>query len=342
MSSTVLSDLGLTIPVIAAPMAGGPTTPALVVAAARAGGLGFLAGGYQSAAALGGQIAAIREQAAVFGVNLFAPNPVPVDRAAYARYRDQVRADAERFGADVPDAPIEDDDGWRDKIDLLLDQPVPVVSCTFGLPDAAALAALRTAGSVLVQTVTSADEARRAADAGVDALVVQASAAGAHSGTFTPGRIPPAKPLAALLAEVDRAAGLPMVAAGGIAGPRQVADALAAGAQAVMVGTALLLAPESGTSAAHREALQSDRGATVVTRAFTGRPARALRNAFLDAHHAAAPSGYPAVHYLTRPMRKAAAAAGDPEYLNLWAGTGYRSAAPRPAAEILRDLAGEL
>jgi len=342
VSPTVLADLGLAVPVIAAPMAGGPTTPELVVAAAQAGGLGFLAGGYLSAAALADQIAAVRSRTSTFGVNLFAPNPVPVDRGAYVRYRDQVRIDAERFGATVPESPIEDDDSWRDKIDLLVDRPVPVVSCTFGLPDAAVLAALRRVGSVVVQTVTSADEAVQAAEAGVDVLAVQASAAGGHSGTFTPGRIPQALPLPDLLAEIDKVVDLPTIAAGGIVEPGQVAAAIAGGAQAVMVGTVLLLAPESGTSHAYRAALRSERGDPVVTMAFTGRPARALPNAFLETHHAGAPLGYPAVHHLTRPMRKAAAAAGDPEYVNVWAGTGYRSATPRPAAQIMGDLAAEL
>jgi nitronate monooxygenase len=323
-----LADLGLAIPVLAAPMAGGPSTPELVVAAAAAGGLGFLAGGYKSAEALAGQIAAVRRATSTFGVNLFAPNPVPVDPAAYARYRDAVRADAERFGAALVEEPVEDDDVWRDKIDLLLADPAPVVSFTFGIPDKSTVAALRTAGSILVQTVTSTAEAVRASDAGVDLLAVQAAAAGGHSGTLTPDRPPPATPLRELLAEINQAVGLPTVAAGGLADAAAVAAAVHGGAEAVLVGTALLLAPESGTSAVHRSALHDpERGDTVVTRAFTGRPARALPNTFLTHHTAHAPLGYPALHHLTSPMRKAAAAAGDPEYVNLWAGTGHRAAA---------------
>jgi nitronate monooxygenase len=182
--------------------------------------------------------------------------------------------------------------------------------------------------------VTSAEEALRAADAGVDVIAVQASAAGGHSATFTPDWVPAAKPLADLLAEVNHAVGLPKVAAGGLVDPDQVAAVIKCCAQAVMVGTALLLAPESGTSAAHRNALSNSDCDTVVTRAFTGRPARALPNAFLKAHNANAPLGYPAVHHLTRPIRRA----GDPDYVNLWAGTGYRSAVELPAAQIMRDL----
>jgi NAD(P)H-dependent flavin oxidoreductase YrpB (nitropropane dioxygenase family) len=171
MATNAWSDLRLTSPVVAA--------------ASRSGSLGFLAGGYKSTEALGAQLTAVRTETARFGVNLFAPNPVPVDRDRYREYVEALRPEADRFGVQLPENPVEDDDGWRDKIDLLLAEPVQMVSFTFGIPTADVVAALRAAGSVLVQTVTSREEAAAAADAGVDALVVQASAAGAHSGTLT-------------------------------------------------------------------------------------------------------------------------------------------------------------
>ena len=131
-----------------------------------------------------------------------------------------------------------------------------------------------------------------------------------------------------------------MIAAGGIADAAGVAAAIAAGADAVAVGTLLLRADEAGTSATHRAALADPaRAGTVLTRAFSGRPARGIRNEFTDRYSAVAPYGYPALHYLTSPMRRAAAAAGDPERLHLWAGTGYRHATAEPAAAILRRLA---
>jgi nitronate monooxygenase len=322
---------------VAAPMAGGPTTPELVLAAAGAGSLGFLAGGYLSGAAFADELARVRAGTQLYGANLFAPNPVPVDRAAYAAYRDLIAPDAERYGVELPAEPVENDDAWQDKIDVLREDPVPVVSFTFGIPDAASLAALRRAGSVLVQTVTSADEARRAEAAGVDLLAVQAHTGGGHYGTLTPDRTPAALSLLDLLAEVRRAVDLPLLAAGGLSTPGEVAAVVRAGATPV-VGTALLLADESGTSAAHRQALLERNRDTAVMRAFTGRPARGLRNAFYDAHEQAAPPGYPALHHLTRPLRKAAAAAGDPDGINLWAGTGYRSAHAAPARELLEEL----
>jgi NAD(P)H-dependent flavin oxidoreductase YrpB (nitropropane dioxygenase family) len=188
-----LSGLGAGTPIVAAPMAGGPSTPELVLAAADAGGLGFLAGGYRGAEALKEQIATVRAAGVSFGVNLFAPNPVPVDPEQYRRYAATIAGEAARYDLDLAGAPIvQDDDSWSDKIDLLVADPVPLVSFTFAVPPCTS-------------------------------------------------------------------------------------------ARADAVGTVLLRSHEAGTSANHQAALADPaREATVVTRAFTGRPARGLRNRFTD------------------------------------------------------------
>ncbi len=335
-----LTGLGVTAPVLAAPMAGGPTTPALVAAAAQSAGLGFLAAGYKTAEQLEKQVTEVRGAVPVFGVNLFAPNPVAVDPAAYRRYAEALRPVAERYGVTLPPEPVEDDDQWEQKLDLLRHDPVPVVSFTFGIPPHQVIAEFKSHGSIVVQTVTNAAEARAAADAGADMLAVQGWAAGAHSATLTPSRFPEPVPTAALVAMIKDVTGLPVIAAGGLATPVQVAEVINAGAQAVRVGTAFLRTTESGASAVHQAAIADrSRSETVLTRSFSGRPARGIRNRFIDEYDAIAPSGYPALHYLTSPIRKAAAAAGDPEAVHLWAGTGYRQAAAGQAADVLRTLA---
>jgi nitronate monooxygenase len=336
-----LSSLDLTCPVLAAPMAGGPTTPALVAAAARAGSLGFLAGGYKTPDALEQQIVQVRAQTGTFGVNLFVPNPVPVDPAEFRRYAAALQAEAGPYGLRLDGAdPVEDDDAWSAKVDLLTRDPVPVVSFTFGLPDRSVVAALKRAGTLILQTVTSPEEARLAAEAGADVLAVQALGAGGHSGTLTPQRVPAAVPLLVLAAAVRDETGLPVVAAGGLSTPAEVAAVLHGGADAVMVGTALLCSDESGASAVHQAAIADPgRGPTVLTRAFTGRPARALPNTFTRKYGEMAPLGYPAIHHLTSGLRRASAAAGNPELVNLWAGTGYRNATTGPAGTILAHLA---
>ncbi|GIF51889.1 nitroalkane oxidase [Asanoa ferruginea] len=331
--------LGAALPVIAAPMAGGAGTPDLAIAAGRAGSFGFVAAGYQPAAAFAADLATVAAAGVPFGVNLFAPNPVAVDPTAYRDYALLLDAEATRFGVPLPATPVEDDDDWSAKVDVLRAHQVPLISFTFGLPPTADVALLRSTGALLAQTVTSVAEARAAASAGMDVLVVQASGAGGHSGTFTPEVPVPEVALPSLVAAVSAAVSLPVLAAGGVGTAADVTAALGAGASLVAVGTALLRAREAGTAAPHRAALVDPRRTqTVVTRAFTGRPARGLRNTFTDRYSEAAPLGYPALHHLTRPIRRAAAAAGDPEPLHLWAGTGYRHATDDPAAAILTRL----
>ncbi|MDN6659614.1 MAG: nitronate monooxygenase, partial [Acidipropionibacterium jensenii] len=142
-----------------------------------------------------------------------------------------------------------------------------------------------------------------------------------------------------LVRQVLGAVDLPVIGTGGIDGPDAIRDILSAGAQAAAVGTLLLRTDEAGTSPTHKHALGDPAFTeTVLTRAFTGRPARALRNGFADRHRDA-PIGYPAIHHLTRPLRQAAAAAGDPDRLHLWAGTGWQAATTGPATDVIRQLA---
>ncbi|WP_156686922.1 NAD(P)H-dependent flavin oxidoreductase [Mycobacterium sp. Marseille-P9652] len=339
----MLEQFGMSMPLVAAPMAGGPTTVAMVSAATRAGALGMLAAGYKAVEAVEAEIKAVRAEGIPFGINVFAPNPLPVDRDAYRAYAAIVQRDADEFGLTLPAEPIDDTDRFDEKITLLLDDPVPMVSFTFGIPPREVITALQKAGTVVVQTVTTPDEAERAHAAGVDMLAVQASTAGGHSGTLSPRAPLTPVPIAELVQRIVAAVPLPVLAAGGLATPAAVAEVIRAGAAAAAVGTVLLRATESGASATHQAALTDPAYTeTVITRAFTGRPARGLRNAFIDAHEAQAPLGYPAIHYLTSPLRKAAAAAGRPDYVHLWAGTGYRHATAEPAADILRRLASDL
>lgn len=331
------------LPIVAAPMAGGATTVASARAVADAGGFAFLAGGYKTAPGLAEQIDRLRATTEVFGVNLFVPGTDDLDATAFRTYADRLRPEADRFGLTLETFPVVDDDHWHDKLALLLEQPVAVVSLTFGLPGSGNIARLRRAGSRVLATVTTVDEARAAHESGVDGLVVQGPSAGGHSATFDPRR--PHAPITTvdLVRQVTAAVPLPVTAAGGVDGPVAVCDLLAAGAEAVAIGTLLLRADESGASTTHKNALADPTFTeTVVTHAFTGRPARALRNGFVDRHHTDAPLGYPAIHHLTRPLRQAAAAAGDADRLHLWAGTGFRAARQGPVETILRDLTSKL
>lgn len=324
-----------------APMAGGPSRPELVIAAARAGSFAQLAAGYKTAAAMSDEIRQVQSAGvAVFGVNVFVPNVRPVDPDDYTAYAQSLQTTADRLGySGGLAAPREDDDDWHAKIDAFVAHPVPVVSFTFGLPSVDVIDRLRAAGTITIQTVTSVDEALRSERAGIDILMVQGYAAGGHSGIWQPDVLPDDLPLTDLVSAVRAATRLPIAAAGGIATAGDVHAALAAGAAAAAVGTAVLRSPESGASAVHKDALADPAyNETKLTRAFTGRPARALVNRFILDHDATSISGYPAVHHLTRPLRQAAMQAGDASALNLWAGAGWRSARDAAVADILTEL----
>ena len=330
----------LTVPVVLAPLAGGPSTPELAAAVSEAGGLGFVAAGYLTADALGDRIAAARRLTArPLAVNVFAPGDGPSDPAVYRPYMERLEQWAKEAHVELGEPRYSDDD-WDAKIELLRQDPVEVVSFTFGCPPPDVLGSLRAAGSEVWVTVTSPEEAEQAADAGAQTLVVQGGEAGGHRASFSDRPDLPVYGLLPLLALVRAAVSLPLVASGGIASADAVAAALAAGASAAQVGTAFMLAPEAGTSPAHRAALRTG-GPTALTRAFSGRLARGIRNRFLDEHSADAPVAYPEIHYVTSPMRAKAREAGDADLINLWAGEAHRLALELPAAEIVELLGAQ-
>jgi nitronate monooxygenase len=332
----------LALPIVQAPMAGGPSTPALAAAVSDAGGLGFLAAGYKTADAVRDDVAATRALTeAPIGVNLFAPGGEPADPGAVARYADRLRPEAEAAGVELG-PPRFDDDAWHDKLELLCGAGrVTVVSCTFGCPDRDVVARLQAAGSEVWVTVTSVAEAEVAVTAGADALIAQGVEAGGHRGFFTDEEAAaPGLGVLALLQVLRDRVGLPLVATGGIVTGAAVGAALVAGAEAAQLGTAYLLCPEAATSAPHRAAVATDRP-TAPTRVFSGRLARGIVNRFMIDHEAHAPLAYPEVHHITSPLRAHGRATGDGDVLNLWAGQAHALAQERPAGELTRTLAAD-
>lgn len=324
-------------PIVLAPLAGGPSTPELAAAVSEAGGFGFLAAGYLSAGQTTGLIAAAQGLTdRPFGVNVFAPVPGPADPGAYEAYAADL-AQWARQREEEAGTPRFTDDDFADKIDLLTSAPVAVVSFTFGCPDQAVIEALKDVGSEVWITVTTPKEATRAADAGADALVVQGSEAGGHRGSFVDDQSTASFGILSLLQLISAEQQAPLVASGGIVTGGAVAAALCAGARAVQLGSAFMLCPEAGTTEPHRQALRSER-ATALTRAFTGRTARGIRNAFMEEHDNDAPFAYPEIHYVTAPIRKAARESGEESVINLWAGEVHQLAAEAPAAEVVREL----
>ena len=329
---------GCRVPIVLAPLAGGPSTPELAAAVSEAGGLGFLATGYLAAPEAAERIRKTRQLTnRPFGVNVFVPGS-PAPASAFERYAEALTVLAEQVGVSLG-SPVFDDDDWGAKMSALLADPVAAVSFTFGFPAADIVARLKQAGTEVWMTVGTLAEARTADERGADVLVVQGAEAGGHRGgpDDEPGA---AVGLLALLQLVADQADLPLVATGGIATGRGIAAALCAGASAAALGTAFLDCPEAGTSEVHREALHRT-GGTAFTRAFTGRTARGIRNEMLSKYSQMAPKAYPEIHHLTAPLRQAGRGGGDADLVNLWAGQAFPLSRRRPAAELVAALAGE-
>lgn len=335
---------GLTRPIVGAPMAGS-STPALAAVLSEAGGLGFIAAGYKSLDAMRAETAQVRTLTGrPFGVNLFAPqrqrsNELADELEQYARL---LAPYAAQVGAAVGAGQYSDDD-FEAKVDVLEQDPVPVVTFTFGAVAADTVARLRRAGSAVGFTVTDASEARNAERLGADFLVVQGADAGGHRGVWSVSAEPNSMTTLEAVHRIRPVSELPIVGSGGVANGADIRALLNVGAQAVAVGTLFLASDESCSPDAHKDALTDGRYVeSSIARTFSGRYARGLANELMRAGESAAPAAYPDVHYMTSPIRHAAARQGDPSLLALWAGAGHRSAVRRPAGDILTTLLSEL
>src|ERR1700681_2560515 len=323
-------------------MAGGFNTPDLVAAASNAGALGSTGAAYLMPAAIREHVDAIRARTErPFSVNLFVGGVESrdVDPAAMLALLAPLH---ERFGLPPPVAPGAWPYDFDEQLDALVAADVRIISFTFGLPDDAAIARLRADGRIVIGTATTVAEALRCEAAGCSAVIAQGAEAGGHRGTFIGAFESAMMGLMALVPQIVDAVRIPVLAAGGIMDRRGVAAARALGANGVVCGTAFLDTVEAGTSAADRRGLAAggdhEAGITsagrrrasaaarndepVITRAFSGRPARGLANAFERAVDARPGDilPYPKQNALTRPLRSAAAAANDAEYLSLWTG----------------------
>ncbi|OBA82560.1 2-nitropropane dioxygenase [Mycobacterium sp. 1164966.3] len=338
----VLGFWDLAVPIVGAPMAGGPGGPALAAAVSNAGGLGFVAGGYLSAEQFADDIAAARAATTgPLGVNLFVPQPSVADWVQLEYYAEELEEVAEHYHVEVGRPEFGDDDDWESKLEVVADLRPELVSFTFGAPPPDVVGRLSALGLLVMVTVTSTYEAGVAIAAGADSLVVQGPDAGGHRGTFAPDMEPGEEPLHQLIDRIGHAhRDIPLVAAGGLGTAEAVAGVLRRGAVAAQVGTALLLADEAGTNPTYRAALKHPQFTnTVVTKAFSGRYARALENEFTRLLDNVAPLGYPEVNQMTAPIRAAAVEMDDPNGINLWAGTAYRQANAGPVADIVASLA---
>jgi len=323
---TALADrLGIEHAIVQAPMAGGWTTPALVAAVSEAGGLGTLAAGRISPDQLRQQIADTRARTRrPFGVNFPIAPPMP-ETDDDPRARELLAEIRARLGLPAPPPVAGAFVSVEEGIEIALAAGVPVISLAMGSP-AEWSARVHAAGALLVAAATTVADARELVQAGADVIVAQGAEAGGHRSLLAPG-VPRPVPLVgtmALVPAIVDAVRVPVLAAGGIMDGRGVVAALALGAAGVQLGTRFLLATESGAPPSYRRrllaAIDTD---TVVTAVYTGRPARGLRNAFIDAFERAGvgPLGWPRMGAAALDIFRASEAA-DGEWTPLLAGQG--------------------
>ncbi|MEK3936866.1 nitronate monooxygenase [Sporosarcina sp. FSL W7-1349] len=330
---TVLELLGIKHPIIQAPMAG-VTTPEFVAASAEAGVLGSIGAGYLSAEQTRDVIRQVKMRTdRPIAVNLFVPETVEVGETGLQEAYEALRPIGEKLGMASWEIPMSKSE-FDAQIQVLLEEGVAIASFTFGLPDDAAVRKLKEGGLVLIGTATTVEEAILAERAGMDAVVAQGKEAGGHRGSFD-GELQ-FIPLDELLPEVVEAVQIPVIAAGGIGNKGQMDRALRQGAQAVQIGTALLAAEESGAHLLYKEAvLNAEEGSTVLTKAFTGKTARGIRNEFIERMEDAVIAPYPYQNDLTKAIRAEAAKQGKPEWMSLWAGESVETSTDGTVREII-------
>ncbi len=341
-----LERLGIAHPIIQAPMGGGPSTPELVAAVSNAGGLGSLGAPYLTAEQITDAIGKIRALTdKPFGVNLFAgaySTENNKDPAPMLGLLGEIHA---TLDLPPPVLPVLPPDPFPAQLAAVLEARPAVFSFTFGIPDAPALARLKAADIAVVGSATTVEEARLLEDAGVDGIMAQGAEAGAHRGSFARTFEASMVPTSDLVRGIVASVSVPVTAAGGLMDGADIAAVLRLGAAAAALGTAFLVCPESGAPAAHRQAVLTARSdTTVITRAFSGRPARGLDNVFIArlAGNEDQILPYPLQNALTRAMRTAAAKRGNAGFLSLWAGQGVAKSRALPAAELVARLVAEI
>ena len=345
---TVLTKrLGVTHPIIQAPLAGGGDTPALVAAVCNAGGLAFIGAAYLTPEQIVDASREVRARTSKpFGINLFAPVPAPDLPNDPKPALERVARFFAELGLPPPVVPAQPRDSFNEQLAAALESAASVFSFTLGILPKNAIEAIKARGMFLIGTATTVEEAIALESAKVDAIVTQGSEAGGHRGTFAANFDSGMIGTISLVPQVVDAVAVPVIASGGIMDGRGIAAALTLGASAVQLGTAFLTCDEAGIPEVYKKAiLEAREHETRLTRAFSGRPARGIVNRFMTEFEESDAAGailpFPLQNDLTRPLRAAAAKLGRAEFLSLWAGQGVRLAQRRMAAQLVECLAIE-
>jgi nitronate monooxygenase len=344
LQTELCRQLDITYPIIQSGMAGGPTTVEMVSAVSRAGGLGTLGAAYMEPEAIREAVRVIRCLTdRPFGVNLFVADMTD-DFSRVREVQQILNPIRQELGIAPGNEQLRTPDRFIEQFQVLLEEDVPVISTAFGVLPDGAMREAKAARRIVMTMVTTVEEARYAEEQGADIIVAQGSDAGGHRGTFDIEKHPYGANIGtfSLVPQVVDSIRIPVVAAGGVMDGRGLVAALALGAQGVQIGTRFLTAAESGAHPVYQKALlESTEESTVITKAFSGRPARGIRNAFIEhvENSGVEPLPFPSQNTATGDIRRAAAAQNNPQYLSLWAGQATRLLTDgEHAEEIMKQI----
>lgn len=347
MSNRLGNILNIQHPIIQAGMAGGPTTVELVSQVSNAGALGTLGAGYLTPDAMRQAIRAIKESTDhPFAVNLFCTS-MQDHWEAVEEVQSVLNPIREELGLPIHNKVLASPDFVEEQFVICMEEQVPIISTAFGLLSPTYTRIAKEAGRKIVSMVTTVDEAIQAEKAGVDVIVAQGSDAGGHRSTFDVSDQPLGANIGtfSLVPQVVDAVKVPVVAAGGIMDGRGMVAAFALGASGIQLGTRFLTTKESGAHPAYQKALlASNEESTVITKSFSGRPARGIRNRFIEQVESSKiePLPFPSQNTLTGDIRKRAAETNQADYMSLWAGQATRLLkAEQTAEEVIREVLEE-
>lgn len=346
-NNEVTRRLNIKYPIIQAGMAGGPTTPELVAAVSNAGGLGTLGAGYMTADQMKKSIKKIKRLTEKpFGVNLFVPQHADRNTEKVEASNRLLWPIRQTLHLMTPSVEIKsENEQFEQQIQVIIDEKIPVCTFTFGVPERKMLHQLKHQHIITIGTATTVREAEICENLGFDMVVVQGSEAGGHRGSFA---VPYEQAMIGTISLVPQTVdhvSIPVIAAGGIMDGRGVLAALVLGAEAVQMGTAFVTCDECGAQKLHKESiLNSSEDETTVTSAFSGKPARGIRNQFIDSlkpYEKSLPD-YPVQNALTKDIRSEAAKNHRPEWMSMWSGQSTRLSKKGSASQLIHSIVAEI
>jgi len=341
--------LKIDYPIIQAPMAGGITTSEFVASVSNNGALGMIGAGYMSPIQLREQIREVKHLTSKnFGVNLFVPNQfevmeneVEIANSFLSRYLEELNIQGEKITLPNFENAFQ---SYREQIQVVIEEKVPICSFTFGVPTADVVAQFKLQGIISVGTATTVAEAICIEKIGMDAVVVQGSEAGGHRGNFIRAHEESLIGLMSLIPQVVDFVSIPVIAAGGVMDGRGLTAALCLGAKAIQMGTAFLTCEESGAHPVYKEAIMESAGEeTTLTRTFSGKWARGIKNRFtkeMEEHEGIVPT-FPIQNALTQSIRKASAKQNNKDFMSLWSGQSAILARVETVEELVQRVMNE-